>query len=269
MPAVKTFAHLLTGSFLILALAGLTACSSTPESSRGTQNTQAAEINTQLGLAYLNEGMPDVARIKFEKALSQNPRSPNVQTGLGMFNEYLGDLTSAEEHFLRAQDLAQRSGNGSGAESNNLARFYCKHERYGDADRFFQLAFTDKYYTRKEVTYTNAAICTRSQQLDEKAADYLRTALQFNKDYAPALHQMAKLSFDQGIYPLAQTYLVRYQETSGEMNAELLWLAYQIESMTGGSKEAMQRYANDLKTRFPDSEQTAKLYRLEMTGGKE
>lgn len=265
MSAVKTKTHPVIILVVMLTLSGLTACSSTP-GSKIAPNSEAAEINAQLGLAYVKEGMPDVARIKLDKALAQNPRSPTVHTALGLFNEDLMDFKAAEKHFKKAAELATRSDKGNGSEHNNLGRFYCSQQRYSESDHHFALAFKDKYYTTKEITYTNAAVCKIDQELLDKAGELLRAALQLNKEYPPALYYIAQVYYDQGLFPLAKTYLERYFDT-GRKSVEGAWLAYRLERKIGTEEEAA-RYAEDLKKNYPDSEQTAKLYHLEIKGGQ-
>jgi type IV pilus assembly protein PilF len=247
-----------------LSLFWIAGCTTVVEVEVPQENrARAAELNAQLGIAYMNEGQMDVARVKLEKALDQNPGSPLVHSGLAVYNEKLKDFELAEQHLRKALDLADAQGSG-GAESNNLARFLCSRKRYDEAAVYFDRAVNDKHYQNKELVYTNAGRCLIDQGRDEEAAEMLRKTLQVNRTNSAALFAMAGISYRQKVLPLAKNYIDRYHALVSP-SAETLWLAYRIERALGSQTDVL-RYSTLLKRDFPDSEETAKLFMLEAAG---
>lgn len=257
----RTYAAVMAAALLLVAVLSLTACTTVMEADISPENlAKAAELNAQLGIAYMNEGQMEFARIKLEKGLEQNPRSPLVHSGLAVYNERLRDLELAEQHFRRAQELAVAQGS-SGAESNNLARYLCAQKRFDEANTFFNIAINDRHYQNKEMVFTNAGLCQVEQGDDEAAAEFLRSALNINRTHPPALLAMSSIAFRQKSMPLAKNYIDRYHALVSP-SAHTLWLAYRIERVLGDQNE-ISRYATLLKRDFPDSEETAKLFMLE------
>lgn len=220
---------------------------------------KAAEINAELGIAYLRRGDIEKADMKLAKAYIQNPESTQVNLGLGLLNERLSYKDKAEEFFREAVKL---EGEDKAASAhNNYARFLCGQSRYKEADQFFQVAFRNKLYQNREVSYTNAGYCAFSAKKYDQAIEYFRTALKNNRTYYPALLNMTKLFVIQKQYTLAKAYLDRYFVV-GPTTPDILVLAYEIENFLGNSSEAIT-FFNRLKNDFPDSKQTHQAYILE------
>lgn len=220
---------------------------------------KAAEINAELGIAYLRRGDVEKADKKLAKAYIQNPESTQVNLGLALLNEHLSYKDKAEEFFREAVKLEGEYRAASA--HNNYARFLCGQARYDEADHFFQVAFRNKLYQNREVSYTNAGYCSFLAKKHEKAIDYYRKALEVNRTYHPALLSMARLFIVQEQFPLAKAYIERYFIV-GPKTPDSLLAAYEVEKMLGNSSEATT-YLNTLKNYFPDSKQTHKAYMLE------
>lgn len=220
---------------------------------------KAAEINAELGIAYLRRGDIEKADKKLAKAYSQNPESTQVNLGLGLLNEYLNYKDKAEEFFREAVKLEGKER--AALAHNNYARFLCGQARYKEADNFFQVAFRNKLYQNREVSYTNAGYCAFLAKKYDEAVEYYRTALKSNRTYYPALLNMTKVFVDQKQYPLAKAYLDRYFIV-GPTTPDILVLAYEIENALGNDAEAAT-FFNRLKNDFPDSKQTHQAYLLE------
>ncbi len=220
---------------------------------------KAAEINAELGIAYLRRGDIEKADMKLAKAYAQNPESTQVNLGLGLLNERLNYKEKAEEFFREAVKLEGREKAASA--HNNYARFLCGLARYDEADQFFQVAFRNKLYQNREVSYTNAGYCAFLAKNYDQAIEYYRTALTNNRTYYPALLNMTKLFAIQKQYPLAKAYIDRYFVV-GPVTPDVLVLAYEIEQALGNDSEAAT-FFNRLKNDFPDSKQTHQAYMLE------
>lgn len=250
-------------SAIVLALV-LCACSSTtPENEQLPQAglIRAAEINAQLGIAYMNQGKMDVASRKLEKALSQNPGSPNVHSALGVLNERLKDYSTADKHYERSVALVSGDGVGGGRIFNNYARYLCSRKHYDKAREYFTRAYDDKLYGSKEIAFTNAGICEQEQGNSKEAVRLFREALKVQKNYSPALFQLAMVYYEDGVYQLAKAYMDRFLALRS-LTSQHAWLALRIEKALGNQTD-VSYFSNRLKKEFPDSEETVLLYKME------
>ena len=131
--------------FLLFLL--LTACS-TPRS----PNADAAAINVQLGLAYLERGNTARAKNKLLLALAQNPTGDLTQDAMGYFFEKTDDIKNAEKYY------AQAITTHSGTAYNNYGAFLYRQQKYHDALKYFTLAIQDPDYLHTDLARKNAAL---------------------------------------------------------------------------------------------------------------
>ena len=83
---------------LAVALVALPLAHADDPNSRKSK-TQAAEVNTELALAYMRENNLSAARDKIEKALQQNPNTAKTQMAAGFVYDRLGDKKKASSHY--------------------------------------------------------------------------------------------------------------------------------------------------------------------------
>jgi type IV pilus assembly protein PilF len=112
----RIFAMLLAGLSVLCA-----GCSGEPVRDTGGGQTPA-EINVQLGTAYLQEGQVEVALNKYKKALRQDPDLPSAHNGIAILYEQIGELGPAEKHYLKALRLDPRDSRIK----NNYGTFLCR-----------------------------------------------------------------------------------------------------------------------------------------------
>ena len=143
--------------FIFIA-ATLCGCSFNPTefTENVAETAQAAEINTQLSLAYLTQ-QHDVVRAKQKLLLAQRQaaRNPAVWYVTGYFLETTGETAAAERAYLHAIKLAPRQG----ASHNNYGAFLCRHGNYTQAVQQFLLAINDPDYLAVASAYENAGQC--------------------------------------------------------------------------------------------------------------
>lgn len=222
---------------------------------------RAAEINAELGIAYLQRGDIEKADLKLAKAYRQNNESVAVNLGLALLNEKLQYNDKAEKYFLEAVRLEGRERAASA--HNNYARFLCTQGRYKQSEQFFKIAFANKLYQQREISYTNAGYCAFLAKEYDKAVEYYRQALSNNKIYAPALLNMAKLFIAKDQMPLAKAYMDRYKIV-GAKTPDSILIAYKIEKGLGNTAEATTLF-NVLKINYPDAKQTHEAYMVEFS----
>ncbi len=136
----------------------------------------AAKINVQLGLAYLDKNQMALAKKHFLQAKNEAPDESMVWSGMGYFLERTGDLAQAELHYQRAIEL----GSVKGPALNNYGAFLCRQKRYTEALSTFEKAATDPNYLQPALAYVNARACSLKIPNKHLANIYLQKA--FAKD---------------------------------------------------------------------------------------
>ncbi|OYV77312.1 MAG: type IV pilus biogenesis/stability protein PilW [Chromatiales bacterium 21-64-14] len=222
--------------------------------------SKPAAINTQLGIAYMQDNKPSLALDALKKALRQDPDLALAHNAIAVLYQQLGEYDKAGRHFRRAVELEPKDSDAQ----NNYGAFLCRRGRIEEAERHFQAALNNPLYTNPERAYFNWGFCAVKARDDVKAARYLRLALQRDPKYAPALLEMAKLSYRQKQYLNARGYLERYQAVAPP-TADSLWAGIQIERVLG-DRNAVASYALLLKSKFPDSDQTRQFLESRSNG---
>lgn len=236
----------------------LAACATTPSPSASSERNrmqQAANVNVDLGLRYLRDGRLELAKEKLERALTQDPRSPDVHTALALFNERVQRPADAEAHYQRAVEL--RGDNPDPL--NNYAAFLCRNQRPLEALPKFEQAATDPFYRTPWVALTNAGVCARRIPDDRRAEEFLRRALEQRPRDPEALLQMASLMLQTGQYLRARAFVQRL-EAAGHSPPMVLALGYEVETALGDARAA-QEYRSRLLQEHPDAPEARRLRR--------
>ncbi|HEX5056899.1 MAG TPA: type IV pilus biogenesis/stability protein PilW [Gammaproteobacteria bacterium] len=239
--------HLAYGLVLILVLA---ACTTTRPA---VDLDKAAEINAQLGSGYLAQGDLDLAKMKFEKALKQDPGLSAAHSGYALLMSRLGEMGKAQKHFKKALSL---DPNDSGT-LNNYGIFLCSQNKFKEADKQFMAALRDPLYKTPEFAYTNAGRCSLKNKDEAQAEAYFGKALQANPKFPDALFEMANLQYTKRKYAQAQANLQKFERYANHTPASL-WLAVRVARSLGRRNEEAS-YSLLLKNKFPDSEEAAFL----------
>jgi type IV pilus assembly protein PilF len=236
---------------LVLLLAGCETTSEIPESK--TNPRSVAQINTQLGLAYLREGRDEIALQKLEKALAIDPTYSDAYASMGLLQQHLGQNAEADRYFTKAITLEPKN---SGA-LNNYGQFLCSTGNPQKAQEMFQRAIANPLYETPDSAFSNAGLCAKNNGQLEFAEENLREALKRRPTLASALYAMAEISFETKRTLAARGYLQRYHAVT-EHTARSLWLGIQIERELG-DRDAVASYSLALRGKFPDSEEARLL----------
>jgi len=234
----------------LAACAALTGCAT--ESTTGSESrspTQAAQYNTQLGVAYLQQGNLALAKDKLEKAEQQNPNDASLQTSLGLLYERLGDPKQADRHYRHALQLEPKNPDVS----NNYAVYLCRSGRIDEGVKRFEEAARNPLYRTPEAAYTNAGVCLRSAKRLDEAQRSLERALAARPNFAEAAFQIGDLDLQRGHVVQARARLDQYL-LSFPATPELLLLGVRI-AQSQGDRLGAERYARRLRLDFPSSEQ--------------
>ncbi len=242
-----------------LAATGLVGCvSSGPKPTNGAD---AARINVQLGMDYLQRGELALAQTKLQRALSEDSHNPDVHEALAMLDERLGEATQADKEYRRALDLSRRSP----AILNSYAVYLCSHGRATEGVEMFEEAAVNALYRTPWVAYTNAGVCLRTVHRDQEAMQRFTRALQLSPTYSEAVFQASDTAFTLRQYQQARQRIDSFL-AGNPATPDLLLLGWRIAAAQKDAR-GQEFYASRLSTQFPTSQQRHTLQLAAAEGG--
>ena len=243
---------------LIITITGLSACSSKQEVviEKRVQEPdliQAAALNVQLAIGYIDRGQLAVAQEKLNKAIEQDPDNVDAYTTMAYLKRKVNELDEAEKYYLEALEIRSTNPNIH----NNYGGLLCQMGRYDKALDEIRLAYEDPFYETPYLAYANAGTCLLDKGDYKEAEKMLRKALRDQPNYAGALISMAEIGVKTEKYLMARAYIQRYHAVA-RPSAESLWLQVQSEKALGAQDHYL-KYARKLLKDFPDSDEAGKL----------
>jgi type IV pilus assembly protein PilF len=243
---------------LIITITGLSACSSKQEVviEKRVQEPdliQAAALNVQLAIGYIDRGQLAVAQEKLDKAIEQDPDNVDAYTTMAYLKRKVNELDEAEKYYLEALEIRSTNPNIH----NNYGGLLCQMGRYDKALDEIRLAYEDPFYETPYLAYANAGTCLLDKGDYKEAEKMLRKALRDQPNYAGALISMAEIGVKTEKYLMARAYIQRYHAVA-RPSAESLWLQVQSEKALGAQDHYL-KYARKLLKDFPDSDEAGKL----------
>lgn len=232
--------------FLLLLAVLLQACVSA-EPPGPTQDEKASAVNVQLGIGYLQQNNLELANEKLGKALRQDPNSASAHNAYAILQERLRQNDKAEIHYKQATELDPNDSQSA----NNYGTFLCRNGRELESEKYFLQALDNPLYSTPEFAYTNAAVCLLRIGQTPPAKEYLRKALAFKSDFAPALLAMGGLLYEEQDFDNAQRYIDRFHLVAPP-GARSLSLSIKIalgEDPNADVSDLVQRLGTD----FPNS----------------
>lgn len=212
-----------------------------------TRDQEASDVNTEMGLGYLQQNNLELANEKLLKALRQNPESVKANYVYAVLQDKLGEKKLAEFHYRKATELDPENSEAA----NNFGAFLCRNGREQESEEYFLKALDNPLYKTPEYAYTNAAICLLQIDQTEQAKSYLGAAIAAKSDFGPALLAMADVLYDERDYVNAKIYVDRYH-LSTRASAKSLWLAIR-NTLELDNEGEVAEYARRLEADFPDS----------------
>lgn len=237
----------------IMAAIVLMACANQPANNRAeAQKRESARIHTELGAGYYSQGQIAIALEEFTEASKIDPGYALAYNGLGLVYAALGEDTKADANFRRAINLEPTNPESR----NNYGTFLCSRNRIDESITQFMEAVRNPLYATKDIAYLNAGICSLRKQDIDNAEIYLQKALQIQPLMHKASYELALIQFNRKKFGLAREYL--QTPLVSNPSAEILWLAVQVERQVG-NRDAAAGYAQELRRKYPNSEQTRAL----------
>lgn len=233
---------------VLLLLTGLLQACVAVDPSKG-RNEEASDVNTEMGLGYLQQNNFELASEKLLKALRQNPESVKANYVYAVLQDKLEQKELAEYHYEKATKLDPKNSEAA----NNFGAFLCRNGRQLESEKYFKRALKNPLYKTPEYAYTNAAICMLQADELQRGKEYLGKAIAAKSNFGPALLAMADVLYKEGDYSNAKIYLDRYHLVS-RASARSLWLAIRNTLELDGQGD-IEELAQRLETEFPDSQE--------------
>ncbi len=233
---------------MLLLLTGLLQACVAVDPSKG-RNEEASDVNTEMGLGYLQQNNFELASEKLLKALRQNPENVKANYVYAVLQDKLEQKELAEYHYEKATKLDPKNSEAA----NNFGAFLCRNGRQLESEKYFKRALKNPLYKTPEYAYTNAAICMLQADELQRGKEYLDKAIAAKSDFGPALLAMADVLYKEGDYSNAKIYLDRYHLVS-RASARSLWLAIRNTLELDGQGD-IEELAQRLETEFPDSQE--------------
>jgi type IV pilus assembly protein PilF len=210
-------------------------------------DSDAAELNYQLGARYLRNGNYELARDRLLNSIELEPRNAVAHYTLALTYEELDNLRLATESYKNAVRIAPRDFNVQ----NAYAVFLCKQGEYDEARKHFDRAIQIPENDYSEITSTNAGVCMMQKPDPALAEEYFRQALERKPTYGEALLQLSVLKYSEEDYLAARAFLQRYL-SANIPTANVLYLGVRIERELGDDR-ARTDYSNRILREFPNS----------------
>lgn len=239
----------LMGLMALLLLLG--ACSQQKDSN--VDYERASEINTNLGIAYMQSGDLNQAKEKMEKAIKQNPESATANMAYGLLMQRIKEPDIADKHFKKALSLNPGDPNLQ----NNYGGFLCSIGKYEEGVAQFLKAMENPLYTTPQFAADNIGSCYLKQGDLSRAEAFYRKSLEIDKRFPSALYNMARLSYLKEEYLATRGYLQRFNDAVGDIPGTL-WLCYQVEQELNNGRDA-NLCADKLLDNFPNSKEAKQL----------
>lgn len=213
----------------------------------------AADLNYQLGARYFRNGNFELARDRLLLAIELDPNLAIAHSTLALTYEQLENMRLATASYERAVKVAPRNFNVL----NSYAVFLCRHEKYGDAEKYFDRAVKVPENDNAEIMLTNAGVCMAQKPDYAKAEAFYRRALERRKEYGEALLQLCLLKRAQGEYLSARAFLQRFL-SNHPPTAGVLYLGVAIESELGDDR-AVAEYKQRILREYPRSAEARRI----------
>lgn len=211
--------------------------------------TNAAELNTQLAVGYIQREDYKIARDKLEKAIEQNPDYLPAYKTLAYLYALLGLSEQAEEKYKQALNLKPEDADLS----NNYGAFLCSIGKFEEAQKMLRVAYSNPFYESVYLAQSNAGSCFIKQGQYKKAEALLRRSLRVHDKIPGSLISMAEVGLKTERFLMARAYIQRYHAVASP-TAESLWIQTQAEKNLG-AKDHYMKYARQLLRDFPDSDE--------------
>ena len=179
----------------LLVLLALPGCVTTAaDRYEAEHRVKKANSHFELGVDHLENGRYANGLRELLVAETLQPTNPRIHAALAEAYMRKGKVVEAEAHLVRALDLDAKYHDAR----LNLSGLYLMIGRYEDAAVQAQILVDDPTFPAVWRAYTNSAIAEMRLGNDAVAREQLGFAVEFNKNYWPALLSLGILEQKEG-----------------------------------------------------------------------
>ena len=240
---------------LIACVVLMTGCVSVPLGNKWTVDSRV-DIQTRLGLSYMKLGRLEPAGLALGRALALAPNDSRANHAMALFQLRISDRAAAEPYFAQAVD----TDNDNFSARNDFGGYLCQSGRMEEGLAQFDRALRNPYNDALYISQLGAGACYVRILSWKEAERYFLLALAGRPKLAPALYQMAEVTFAQADHLRTRAYLQRFFDT-GAASAASLSLAVRNELKLEAS-DLVQLHANRLRAEFPQSIEAGDILQL-------
>jgi type IV pilus assembly protein PilF len=225
---------------------------SSPSGDRVTESDETdarkrARIRMELAVGYFEQGKTDIALDELKQVIAADPAFPDAYSLRGLIYMRLNDARLAEESFRRAVTLNPRDPNVQ----HNYGWLLCQQSRYEEAQRAYDVAMSNPTYAGRAKTLMAQGVCQARAGRNDEAERSLARSYELDAANPVVGYNLAGLLYRRGDYSRAQFY-TRRLNNSEYANAETLWLGIRIERRLN-DQVAMRQLGEQLRKRFAQS----------------
>ena len=218
-----------------------------------TTEEKRAATRTELAAEYYRRGQYAVAIDEANKAISQSPDYALAYSMLGLIYMEVRDDEKAKENFQKAIRLAPESPDIR----HNYGFFLCDRGQHKEGLEQYQQALKDPLYQTPDKTLVSMGGCSEKMGFFDNATAYYERALRYRPSNVNAKFMLSSILMKTYRLPEARRYVLELMRQPSPP-AEVIWLALLVEKKLGNDK-GVERYAELLRTSYPDSLETSKL----------
>ena len=219
------------------------------------ESRKRARIRLELASGYFSDGKPTIALDEIKQALVTDPTFGDAFNLRGLIYMRLNDLRLAEDSFRRAIALNNRDANAA----HNLGSLLCQQNRFPESLGFYRQALAVPLYGDQAKTLMAQGLCQIAAGQKPDAERSLARAYELDATNPIVGYNLAILLYERADYARAQFY-TRRLNNSQYANAETFWLGIKVERRLNDTI-ALQQLADQLKRRFPQSNEQASYER--------
>jgi len=212
-----------------------------------------AKLHTELGALYFQDRNIPVAMEELTVAIYIDSTYAPAYGIRALVHHYLKEPEHAETNFREALRYAPDDPEIA----NNYGWFLCQTGKYKDGMEQLERALRNRLYQTPDRAYLNGAQCAIGMGDMKLAEDYLDKAQRFGGGNPAINYHRADVFYRTNRLESARSEVADMMRRM-EPNAEMLWLAIRIERKIG-DREAETRLSNQLRRRFPSSNEYQEL----------
>ncbi|WP_417311971.1 type IV pilus biogenesis/stability protein PilW [Ectopseudomonas khazarica] len=183
---------------------------------KGREEARAAYV--QLGVAYIQQGDTQLAKVPLKNALEINPSDADAHAALGMVFQLEMEPKLADEHYRKA--LSQRPKDARLL--NNYGGFLFEQKRYQEAMDTYLKATEDNLYPERSRVFENLGLTALQLGRRDEAKEYFQRSLRLSSRQPRSLLEMAAMSYEDKEYVPARSYYDSYSAMAPQNARSLL-----------------------------------------------